>query len=54
MQGFTFAAITDAEKIKLDVGWTEIWTPISHPAVSRCDQKHMLEMFQVFTFLLFK
>ena len=29
MQGFRLAAISDVEKI---------WTPTSHPAISRCDK----------------
>ena len=50
MQGFTILAITYVEKTKLRVivdgrtnertyERTEIWTPISHPAISRCDKK---------------
>ena len=42
MQGFRLAAISDVEKTKLrrkcTNGRTEIWTPISHPAISRCDK----------------
>ena len=51
MQGFRLAAISDVEKPNFDVnvdrrtnkrtdGRTEIWTPISHPAISRCDNKN--------------
>ena len=49
MQGFRLAAISDVEKTKLRRkcrrmdGRTEIWTPISHPAISRCDKKISLK-----------
>ena len=56
MQGFTVTAIINAEKTKtskkmsnFDInvdgrtnGRTEIWTPISHPAISRCDKNQTL------------
>ena len=48
MQGFILAAITDVGKTKLRIevnvhGRTEIWTPISHPAISRCDKKQLVQ-----------
>ena len=51
MQDLRLAAVTDVEKTNFDVNvdgldkrtdvWTEIWTPISHPAISRCDNKYL-------------
>ena len=42
MQGFALAAITDVGKItNFDVNVdrrTDIWTPISHLAICRCDK----------------
>ena len=40
MQGFILSAITDVVNVE---GRTEIWTPISHPAISRCDKKQLVQ-----------
>ena len=49
MQGFRFAAISvdgrrDERTHARTDGRTEIWTPISHPAISRCDNKNSAEV----------
>ena len=49
MQGLRLAAIADVEKTKLrrkcTDRQTEIWTPIPHPAISRCDKKQYSQYF---------
>ena len=46
MQGFIILAIIGTEKLivtNLTDGWTEIRTPISHPAISRCYKHYTYE-----------
>ena len=55
-QGQLLCKVSDSQlslmsrKLNFDVdvdgrtnGWTEIWTPISHPAISRCDKNNFTE-----------